>query len=349
MKNRSTLFQDFVLENGLSAQEEQAKLLLQSELNASPFELSEFFGHGPLEEFFAQEDICEVLVNGPDEIWVERAGILEKTTKQFSSEEALRRYVRRILSARGKKVDQSAPFADCTLEDGSRVHVAIPPVVGKGICLSVRRFRREGWKLEQLCQRGMFSPEILAFLRSKIRERKNIFVCGGTGSGKTSLLGALISEVGAEQRVISLEDIAEIKTMHPHFLAMEARPANLEGGGEIAVRRLLKESLRMRPDRIVVGECRGPEALDMILALNTGHRGSMATIHASSPREALQRLETLALLAAQNVSEHAIQNLIASSVEIIVHLEKSNGRKISSIAEMKGVDGKNYLLKETRF
>lgn len=347
--DRVSLFQNFVLEKGLLGGDEAAKNLLKNELAASDAEISEFFGHGPLESLLADDEITEILVNGPDEIWIEKAGALKKVLLKFSGEESLRRYVRRILSARGKKIDQRTPFADCILEDGSRIHVAIPPTISQGICVSVRKFRKSGWTLDQLSTLGMFNESTLNYLKTNVAGQKNIFLCGGTGSGKTSLLGAMISEASPLQRVIALEDISEIKTNHPHFLSLEARVPNLEGEGEISVRRLLRESLRMRPDRLVVGECRGSEALDMILALNTGHRGSMATIHANSPREALHRLETLALLASENISDHAIKNLIGSSVDIIVHIEKMNGsRKISAISEMKGVDGKNYLLKEVK-
>lgn len=346
--SRITEFQDILLSRGVSGDDSAAKEILKAEYSATEEELLEYFGNGPLEEFFQNQSITEILVNGPEEIWVEKNGALEKTSKKFSCENSLKKYVRRILSARGRKVDQRSPFADCTLLDGSRLHVSIPPSASR-ILLSIRKFRTSGWTLKNLFEQEMFNQETFNYLKTAVSERKNIFVCGGTGSGKTSLLGAMITEVSSAQRILSLEDIAEIRSDHPHFLSLEARPANIEGEGEIEIRRLLRESLRMRPDRIVVGECRGPEALDLILALNTGHKGSMATIHANSPREALRRLETLAMLVSENLGESAVKNLIGSSVDLIIHLEKRGQRKIASIAELKGVDGGNYLLKESRF
>lgn len=346
--SRITQFQDFMLERGLNGDDAKARGIIREEFTASESELSEFFGHGPLEELFANQDITEILVNGPAQIWAEKSGRLELQQNKFSCEDALKRYVRKILAAKGRKVDQRAPFVDCVMEDGSRVHVAIPPSSKNGICLSIRKFRKEGWKLVDLLGSQMFSVECFEYLQKSILAKKNIFVCGGTGSGKTSLLGALIGEVSPFERIIALEDISEIKTNHPHFISLEARPENLEGEGEVTIKKLLKESLRMRPDRIVVGECRGVEALDLSLALNTGHRGSMATIHANSPRDALCRLETLALLAAENLSERAVKQMIGASVDIVIHLERAKGRKISSIAEIKGVDQGNYLLKEVK-
>lgn len=294
--------------------------------------------------------VTEVLVNGPGEIWAERGGALELTGFSFASEEALRRWVRGFLSERGRKVDHASPFADCSLPDGSRVHVVAPPVSRKGLCLSIRKFPENPWSLAALRAQDALSGECAIYLRNAVAARKNIFLSGSTGSGKTSLLGALLGEVPAHERIVALEDIAEIKTSHPHFLAMEGRPANQEGEGLIELRRLLREALRMRPDRIVVGECRGAEALDLLLALNSGHHGSFGTIHANSPRDALQRLETLALLAGENLGTQALQNLILGGVQIVVQLGRVNGKRgVLSVAEVKGVDGGRFLLKETSF
>ncbi len=338
--------QNFLLSRGLSAQEESARLRVVEELQASPEEVEEFFGHGPLLALMQDESVTEILVNGPAEIWCERGGKLERCAGAFANEESLRRYVRRLLAHRGRKVDLRAPFADSLLEDGSRVHVAVPPVAKKGICVSIRKFRAKVWTLAELETSGMMGAAAAAYLREAVAKKKNIFVSGSTGAGKTTLLGALLSEVSAHERIVALEDIAELRANHPHFLSLEARPPNQEGEGQIALAQILREALRMRPDRLVVGECRGVEALDLLLALNTGHAGSMGTIHANAPREALQRLETLALLAAENIRESTIQALLCASIEILVHLDRSEGqRKITAIAELKGMDGGKYLLR----
>jgi pilus assembly protein CpaF len=248
--------------------------------------------------------------------------------------------VRRLLAPLGRKVDPREPFADAVLEGGVRVHVAVPPVARRGICLSLRKPAREPWSLERL---GL-GPAEAALLRRYVSERRNLFVCGGTGSGKTSLLGALLAEAPPTERIIALEDVAELRVRHPHFLSLEARAANQEGEGAIPLARLLREALRMRPDRLVIGECRGPEALDLLMALNTGHGGSLGTIHANSPRDALHRLETLALLAAGNLREGAVKSLVASAVHLVVHLEK-NPRRVGTIMEVRGVEGGAYLLR----
>jgi pilus assembly protein CpaF len=339
--------QEFLFERGLDASSPDARELVGAELNLSEPELEEYFGHGPLAAFFTDESVTEILVNGPAEIWVERNGTLERIALNFKNEESLRRYIRRLLSQAGRKVDLQAPFADAVLADGSRLHVAGPPIAKRGYCLSIRKFSKCPWSLARLEASGSLTAKSSALLRSLVKNRKNILVAGGTGTGKTSLLGALLGEVAVSERTVLLEDIAEIKANHSHLISLEARPANQEGEGEINLKRLLREALRMRPDRLVVGECRGAEALDLLLALNTGHHGSMATIHANSPREALARLETLALLAAENLREGAVKSLVAGSVQFVAQLARTeNGRKLVSLAEIKGVDGEKYLLKE---
>ncbi len=341
--------QDLLNERGLSAGDGAARLLARAETNASEDELEEFFGHGPLRALLNDETVTEILVNGPEEIWFEKAGSLRAHPGKFSGEESLRRYVRRILAPQARKVDPRAPFADAILADGVRVHVAVPPVAKRGICLSLRKPARDPWTLTRLQEVGALDAKGADLLRQLVAAKKNIFVCGGTGTGKTSLLSAFLHEVDAGERILALEDVAEIRVCHPHFLSLEARSANQEGEGEISLTRLLREALRMRPDRLVIGECRGTEALDLLMALNTGHKGSFGTIHANSARDALHRLETLALLAAENLRESALRNLIASAVQVVVFLERTEGgRKIASLAEVRGVDGGNYLLKETK-
>jgi len=309
--------------------------------------LQEFFGHGPITSFLKDPEVNEVLVNSYDEIWIERSGDLSRTEMAFTSEESLRRYMRRLLAARGRKIDNLSPFADCVTEDGFRLHAVISPISRRGTCLSIRKPKTGGWNLDSLSSIGALSKDCAKYLAAAVADKKNIFLCGGTGSGKTSLLGALLSQVTPTERIICLEDIAEIQCSHPHFIQMEARSANQEGEGEQNLRRLLRESLRMRPDRLVIGESRGDEALDLLMALNTGHAGSMGTIHANSPRDALARLELLAMLGAKNLSEGAVKSLIASAIHVVVCLSRIEGkRKVSSIAELKGVDAGCYRLKE---
>lgn len=341
--------QALLSERGLSLWDSAALELARSETGASEPELEEFFGHGPLRALFEDPSITEILVNGLSEIWFEKEGCLAPWPHQFTSESSLRRYVRRLLGPHGRKVDPRSPFVDVVLENGIRVHVAVPPIARKGICLSIRKPAQTPWTLARLQQAGALQPAQAAMLREFVSAKKNIFVCGGTGSGKTSLLSALLAEVQESERILALEDIAEIRVNHPHFLSLEARPPNQEGEGAIALTQLLREALRMRPDRLVVGECRGVEALDLLMALNTGHRGSCGTIHANSPRDALHRLETLALLAAENLRESALKSLVASAIQVVVHLERASaGRRVSAIAEVRGVEGGNYLLKETK-
>ncbi len=324
--------------------------MLSPALLSSDSEVEEIAGHGPLQPFFDDDSVTEIMANGPFEIWIERAGRLALTGAAFATEECLRRYARRLLSSHGRKVDQRAPFADAVIEGGIRLHVAVAPVSRRGICLSIRKPPKAAWSLGAVEEAGAFSPGTSAILRELVQARKNIFICGGTGSGKTSLLSALLAEANPSERILALEDVAELRVSHPHFLSLEARPPNQEGEGELPLPRLLREALRMRPDRLVMGECRGPEALDLLMALNTGHPGSMGTIHSNSPRDALHRLELLALLAADNLRESALRSLIASCIQVVVHVERApGGRRISSIAELKGADGGNFLLRETKF
>lgn len=349
MRSRESIaaIQEFLLARGLEASDPYAMAAVREELKVGESELEEFFGHGPLAPLLADELVTEILVNGQDEIWVEKSGNLILSGAKFSGEESLRRYVRRLLAQAGRKVDHQAPFADASLPCGSRLHVAAPPVAKHGYCLSIRKFSSSPWTLARLEESGALTKKSAALLESIVCSRQNILVAGGTGTGKTSLLGALLGRVGMAERTILLEDISEIRAHHAHLISLEARPPNQEGEGEITLKRLLREALRMRPDRLVVGECRGPEALDLLLALNTGHHGSMATIHANSPREALARLETLAMLAAENLREGAVKSLVAGSIQFVAQLARTeNGRRLVSLAEIKGVDGGRYLLKE---
>ena len=338
-----------LLEEGITGSSPEARSWVRTHLQLEESSLDEYFGDGPLQTLLADPEITEILVNGAQEIWTERAGKLTKTALNFSGDDSLRRYVRRMLAAQGKKIDHLQPFSDATIHNRFRVHVAMSPIAELSTLLSIRKFPEKSWSLRELAAKGMFTAMQLQFLQTAIRERKNIFVSGQTGAGKTTLLSALISEVDPNERIIALEDISELKSEHPHFLKMQTRLANSEGEGEINLRRILKESLRMRPDRLVIGECRGEEALDLILALSSGHLGSMGTIHAGSPREALQRLEMLAVLGRSNISEFAVKALIASAVHIILQVQRcSDSRKLVSICEVKGQDSGAFLLREQK-
>lgn len=345
---RMQAIQDFILAKGLSFDGAQTESLVREALDCTPEEMEEFFGDGPLRALLEDRSITEILVNGMEDIWFERDGRLERHSKGFACESSLRRYVRRVLSQVGKKVDQQSPFADASREDGTRFHISIPPI-SRGINISIRKPRVDGWTLERFISAGTMSASLADYLTTMVREKKNILISGGTGAGKTSLLNALASTVTQYERVIALEDVRELRPSHPHFLSLQTRNENEEGVGGVSLRRLLKESLRMRPDRLVIGECRGQEALDMVLCLGSGHAGSFATIHAGSARAALHRLETLSLLGAQNIRGEGVRALVAAAVQVVVQLSREGGvRKVAEVAEIRGAEGENFLLKQLR-
>lgn len=307
---------------------------------------NEFSYYGPISKLMNDESVTEILINGASNIWVERGGVLEKTDLQFLSDESLQRLIRIFLSFSGRKVDKKSPFADARLPDGSRVCVIANPAVNGGAHIAIRKFPKKRFSLEDLRVKHFLSDKAFQYLVAAVGARKNIFLSGGTGSGKTTLLNALIDLVPAHDRVITLEDISELCPGHAHVVRLEGRPPNIEGEGEISLRMLLRAAMRMRPDRIVVGECRGVEALDVLQALNTGHAGSMGTIHANSPRDALSRLELLALLGAENLNPQVLKTYIASAIHIVVQIERTDkGRKIGSIQEVKGIENGIFLLR----
>jgi pilus assembly protein CpaF len=274
-------------------------------------------GLGPLEELLADPSIDEIMVSGCRPVWVERGGRVEPTGARFPSEDALREVVDRILSPLGRRIDASEPLCDARLPDGSRVHVAIAPVAVDGTALTIRRFRTGGRTIDELVAAGSWAPEAAELLRSAVADRRTVLVCGGTGAGKTTVLGALARELAPSERIVTIEDAAELMLGLPHVVRLEARPANLEGDGAVTIRELVRASLRMRPDRIVVGEVRGGEALDLLLALSSGHAGGLSTIHAGSPAEALRRLELLALLAGTELPHVAARALVWGSVDVV--------------------------------
>jgi pilus assembly protein CpaF len=293
-------------------------------------------GLGPLEPLLADPAVDEVMVNGPESVWVERAGRLEPAGVAFSGEAELLHAIERVLAPLGRRVDEASPLCDARLADGSRVNVVIPPLALSGPCLTIRRFRRRGFSLADLVDNGTLNPELADFLSACVRARASILVSGGTGSGKTTTLGALSGALPPGERIVTIEDAAELKLRQPHVVRLEARPPNLEGRGEVTIRQLVRNALRMRPDRIVVGEVRGAEALDMLMALNTGHEGSLTTVHANSPPDALRRVETLALMAGVGLPHSAVREQLASALQLVVHQARGpdGRRRIEAIAEV---------------
>jgi pilus assembly protein CpaF len=302
--------------------------------------LDEALGYGPLEPLLADAAISEIMVNGPSRIYVERAGRIEREAIAFSSEHTLRRAIERMVSAVGRRVDESSPMADARLRDGSRVNVVLPPLALGGPVVTIRKFSRHRFGIDEMAARGSMSVAMAALLAAAVRGRRNIVVCGGTGSGKTTLLNALAALIPAGERIVTIEDAAELQLHHEHVVALEARPSNLEGQGEVSIRDLVRNALRMRPDRIIVGECRGGEALDMLQAMNTGHEGSLTTAHANSPRDLLSRLEIMALMAGIDLPLAAIRAQIASAVDLIVQSARDPAgvRRVQAIVEITGID-----------
>jgi len=301
--------------------------------------LDEALGLGPLESLLADDAVREIMVNGAATIFVERGGRLERAAVRFSGETALRGVVERIVSPLGRRIDDASPMVDARLPDGSRVNVVIPPLAVHGTCVTIRRFGRHRITAEDLLKHGSLDARMLEFLAVCVRDRRNVLVSGGTGSGKTTLLNVLSSLIPARERVITIEDAAELAFRHPNMVSLETRPRNIEGRGEVSIRDLVRNALRMRPDRIVVGECRGGETLDMLQAMNTGHDGSLSTVHANSPRELLSRLEVMVLMSGVELPIAAIREQIAGSIHIIVHQARFScgTRRITRITEITGV------------
>jgi pilus assembly protein CpaF len=298
--------------------------------------LSSAVGLGPLEGLMSDPEVDEVMVNGPGAVWIEKRGRLERTGIEFHSAEELMNVIERILGPLGRRVDEASPLVDARLPDGSRVNCVIPPLSLDGPLLTVRRFRRQGFGLGDLVANSTLPPALGQFLRQAVSARANIVVSGGTGSGKTTLLNVLSALVAAGERIITIEDAAELRLQQDHVVRLESRPASLEGEGEITIRGLVRNALRMRPDRLIVGEVRGAEALDMLQALNSGHDGSMTTVHSNSAADALRRIETLALMADVALPHAAVRQQLASALDLVVHLERNrNGsRRVTELVEV---------------
>jgi pilus assembly protein CpaF len=299
------------------------------------------FGLGPLEPLLADAAVDEVMVNGPGTVWVERAGRIEATAVRFEVAAELRHAIERILAPLGRRVDEAEPLVDARLPDGSRVNVIIPPLALDGPVLTIRRFRRRGFSPDELVERGTLTPPLRDFLSSCVRARANLLVSGGTGSGKTTTLNALSRFIPDGERIVTIEDAAELRLQQRHVVRLEARPANVEGRGEVTIRRLVRNALRMRPDRIVVGEVRGAEALDMLAAMSSGHDGGLSTIHAGSPAEALRRLETLALMADVALPLAAVREQVAGAIDVVVHQrrDRDGERRVTAVGEVVRVAG----------
>jgi pilus assembly protein CpaF len=310
--------------------------------------LDEVFGLGPLEPLLADPTISDILVNGHKRVYIERRGMLEQTNIQFRDDAHLMAIIDRIVSAIGRRVDESSPMVDARLADGSRVNAIIPPLAVDGPSLSIRRFGRDPLQADDLIRNNSMTPAMYELLRGCVKARLNILVSGGTGAGKTTFLNVLSSNISDRERIVTIEDAAELQLHQDHVVRLETRPPNIEGKGAVAQRQLMINSLRMRPDRIIMGEVRGEEALDMLQAMNTGHDGSLTTIHANSPRDAIARLETMVAMSDLNIPERAIRNQIAAAIDVVVQVSRlSDGtRKIISVAEITGMEGEIVTMQE---
>ena len=310
--------------------------------------LDDILGNGPIEPYLQDESVTEVMVNGHDNIFIERDGHVFRTETTFLDDGHLRRTIEKIVGRVGRRIDESSPYVDARLPDGSRVNAIIPPVAVDGPSLTVRKFARDPYTMDDLVSFGTFSPPASSFLRKCVEGRINILVSGGTGTGKTTTLNALSGFIPADERIVTIEDAAELQLQQPHVVRLEYRPPNIEGRGEVTIRDLVRNSLRMRPDRIVVGEVRGGEALDMLQAMNTGHDGSITTVHANSPRDALARVETMVLMAGVDLPMRAIREQLASAVQLIAHQSRlrDGTRRITHVSEVVGMEGDIITLQD---
>jgi len=305
-------------------------------------------GYGPIDGLLRDPDINEVMVNGPEAVYVERNGKMDLTNVRFVDEGHLRRIIDKIVSQVGRRVDEATPMVDARLPDGSRVNVVIHPLAIGGPFMTIRRFAADPFKVDDLVSMGTLSAQTAHFMEACVRGRMNVVVSGGTGTGKTTLLNVLSSFIPLDERIITIEDAKELQLQQPHVLALEGRPPNIEGAGEVRIRDLVRNSLRMRPDRIVVGEARGSEALDMLQAMNTGHDGSLTTIHSNSPRDTLSRIETMALMAGMDLPVRVIREQMASALDIVIHLSRMRDgtRRVTHISEVMGMEGDVIVLQD---
>ena len=331
-------------------------ILEREDVKVSPRERQKFvqemiqdtLGYGPLEPLLADESISEIMCNAFDDVWVERSGRLERVDVTFTDVSHYHHVIEKIVSGVGRRIDESAPMVDARLPDGSRVNAIIPPLAFNGAVLTIRKFAADPLKVDDLVRFGAFTAELATVMEGCVRGKLNILVSGGTGTGKTTNLNVLSSFIPEGERILTIEDAAELQLQQPHVVALEARPPNAEGAGEVKIRDLVRNALRMRPDRIIVGEVRGAEALDMLQAMNTGHEGSMTTVHSNSPRDAISRLETMVLMAGYDLPVRAIREQIVSALHVIMHLDRlaSGRRVVTSVTEVQGMEGDTILLQE---
>jgi len=310
--------------------------------------LNEALGLGPLEIYLADDTVSEIMVNSPTQVYVERNGKLQRVDKAFSSAQAVLGIIERIVAPLGRHIDESSPLVDARLADGSRVNAIIPPLALKGPCITIRKFKKDLLGTDDLVGFGTLTPQMSEFLDTCVKSRKNVVISGGTGSGKTTLLNILSSYIPETERIVTIEDAAELQLKQEHWIQLESRPPNIEGKGEIPIRELVRNSLRMRPDRIVIGECRGGEALDMLQAMNTGHDGSLTTLHANSPRDALSRLETMVLMSGMDLPIKAIREQIANAVNLVVQQTRfaDGNRRVTAISEVSGMEGEVITMQD---
>jgi pilus assembly protein CpaF len=323
--------------------------LTQEERERLATEISEdILGYGPIQRLLEDRSITEVMVNSTDPVYVEREGRIMRTSARFSSDEHLRQVIDRIVSAVGRRIDESSPMVDARLSDGSRVNAVIPPLAVDGPALTIRKFAADPYGVEDLIEFGTMTRSMAQLLDACVKGKLNLLISGGTGSGKTTLLNVMSSFVPADERIVTIEDAVELQLHQDHVVRLESRPANIEGRGLVTIRDLVRNSLRMRPDRIIVGEVRGAEALDMLQAMNTGHEGSMSTLHANSPRDALSRLETMVLMAGLDIPIAAIREYVSSALSVIVQLSRmtDGSRRITQVAEVVGMEGEVITMQD---
>jgi pilus assembly protein CpaF len=335
------LFDQAVSENGLILNRTQREQLLEQIV-------AEILGYGPIDAFLHDDSVTEIMVNGPKSVYVERQGRLQETRVTFQNDEHVIRIIQRIISPLGRRIDEASPMVDGRLPDGSRVNAVISPLAIDGPTINIRKFARIPFTVQDLIVFGTVTPELMSFIDGCVKARLNIIISGGTGTGKTTLLNVVSGFLPASERIITIEDAAELQLRQKHVVRMEARPPNIEGRGQISIRQLVINALRMRPDRMVVGEARGGEALDMLQAMNTGHDGSMTTIHSSNPRDTLRRIETMVLMAGMDLPLRAIREQVASAIDLIVHLQRmADGvRRVVQVTEVQGMEGDTIVMQD---
>jgi pilus assembly protein CpaF len=343
------LLEEFVQQELTTVVEEDRAPLTAAERRRLVLQVSQdVLGYGPIQGYLADPEVTEVMVNGTNAIYVERAGRLQRTDARYLSDDHVRRVIERIVAEVGRRIDESSPMVDARLPDGSRVNAIIPPLAVSGPTITIRKFSRDPYGVADLVEFGTFTEEMAEFLSACVEGRMNVLVTGGTGTGKTTMLNVLSSFIPEDERIVTIEDAVELQLDQDHVVTLESRPPNIEGRGEVTIRDLVRNALRMRPDRIIVGEVRGAETLDMLQAMNTGHEGSLSTVHANSPRDAMSRLETMVLMAGMDLPLRAIRDQIASALDVIVHLQrgKDGRRRVVSIAEIHGMEGDVITLQD---